>query len=68
MKNLLIVIGAIALTIAAPYLAVMLVWCLTFGAFNYQEVVMSTGFGTSYVLYWCVAWLIPVAIHDKYCD
>lgn len=68
MKNLLIVIGAIVLTIAAPYLAVMLVWCLTFGAFNYQEVVMGTGFGTTYALYWCIAWLIPIVIHRNYCD
>ena len=68
MKNLLIVIGAIVLTIAAPYLAVILVWCLTFGAFNYQQAVMSTGFGTLVTIYYCIAWLIPIAIHNAYCD
>jgi hypothetical protein len=66
MKNILILVGAILLTIAIPYMCVATAWLCTFGAFDYQATVTSDGFYVAYTLYWTMAWLLVYGIYEKY--
>lgn len=55
------------LTVMLPYLFIGMCWCCSFGAFDYQEAIMSEPFLISSAVYWgALQWALHMAIQEEF--